>query len=112
MRTALPIAEAMLTLRRSEALAATPSAIDDTLALQLVRIRQGRLRFDHERLARFLAAEHLVLSAADGAALAQLINQPAHRDLRHDALLAKCALTPHRSETHSPPRCRGPRTAI
>ena len=63
MRTALPIAGAMLTLRRCEALAATPSAIDDTLASQLVRIHQGRLRFDHERLARFLTAEHLVLSA-------------------------------------------------
>ena len=87
MRTALPIAGAMLTLRRCEALAATPSAIDDTLASQLVRIHQGRLRFDHERLARFLTTEHLVLSATDGIALAQLLNQPAHRDLRDYARL-------------------------
>jgi hypothetical protein len=86
VRTALPVAEAMLTLRRCEGLAATPSAIDDTLASQLVAVQQGRLRFDHERLARFLAAEHLVLVAADGAALAQLLNQPGHRDLRDYAL--------------------------
>ena len=38
VRTALPVAEAMLTLRRCKELAATPSAIDDTLASQLVRI--------------------------------------------------------------------------
>ena len=52
-----------------------------------MRIHQGRLRFDHERLARFLTAEHLVLSATHGIALAQLLNQPAHRDLRDYALL-------------------------
>ena len=68
VRTALPIAGTILTLSRCEALAATQ---------QLVRIHQGRLRFDHERLARFLTAEHLVLSATHGIALAQLPNQPA-----------------------------------
>ena len=52
-----------------------------------MRIHQGRLRFDHERLARFLTAEHLVLCATHGIALAQLLNQPAHRDLRDYALL-------------------------
>jgi hypothetical protein len=87
VRTALPIAEAMLTLRRCPPLATTPSAIDDTLASQLVRIHQGRVRFDHEQLGRFLAAEHLVLSAPDGAALAQLLDQPAHHDLQRYALL-------------------------
>ncbi|OBH60567.1 hypothetical protein A5687_19145 [Mycobacterium mantenii] len=86
VRTALPVAEAMLRLRRCEGLTATPSAIDDTLASQLVRVQQGRLRFDHERLARFLAAEHLVLAAADGPALARLLKQPGHRDLRDYAL--------------------------
>jgi hypothetical protein len=84
VRTALPVSAAMLALRRS--LASTPSAIDDILASRLVTIRQGLMRFDHERLSRFLAAEHLVLSAADGTALAQLLTQPAHRDLRDDAL--------------------------
>ena len=52
-----------------------------------MRIHQGRLRLDHERLARFLTAEHLVLSATHGIALAQLPNPPAHRDLRDYALL-------------------------
>ncbi len=87
VRTALPISEAMLTLRRCAPLAITPSAIDDTLASQLVAIHQARLRFDHEQLGRFLAAEHLVLSAPDGAALAQLLDQPAHHDLQDYALL-------------------------
>ncbi|WP_216854635.1 NERD domain-containing protein [Rhodococcus opacus] len=84
VRTALPVSEAMLALRRP--FAATPSAIDDTLASHLVSIRQGRLRFDHERLGRFLAAEHLVLTAGDGTALAQLLTEPTHRDLQDYAL--------------------------
>ena len=87
VRTALPISEAMLALRRCAPVATTPSAIDDTLASQLVTIHQGRLRFDHERLGRFLAAEHLVLSATDGTALAQMLTLPAHHDLQHYALL-------------------------
>ncbi|CDO91639.1 hypothetical protein AWC29_11430 [Mycobacterium triplex] len=87
VRTALPIAEVMTTLRRCEALATTPSAIDDTLASPLIRVYQARLRFDHEKLARFLTAEHLVLTAHDGAELAQLLTQPAHRDLRDHALM-------------------------
>ena len=84
VRTALPVSEAMLALRRP--FAATPSAIDDTLASQLVSIRQGRLRFDHERLGRFLAAEHLVLTDVDGTALAQMLTEPTHRDLQDYAL--------------------------
>ncbi|MHC6214752.1 NERD domain-containing protein [Rhodococcus ruber] len=87
VRTALPVPEAMLALRRCAPLAATPSAIDDTLASPLLSIRQGRLRFAHERLGRFLAAEHLVLFAADGTTLAQLLTAPAHQDLRDYALL-------------------------
>lgn len=87
VRTALPIAEAMTALHRYPALATTPSAIDDILDSPLVQIHQGRLRFDHENFARFLAAHHLVLTATDGAALAQLLNEPAHRDLRDHAIL-------------------------
>ncbi|MGB8403860.1 MAG: hypothetical protein WCE30_07320 [Mycobacterium sp.] len=87
VRTALPISEAMTSLRRCEALATTPSAIDDILASPVVRVRQGRLRFDHDKLARFLAAQHLVLTARDGVELAQLLTQPAHRDLRDHAIV-------------------------
>lgn len=87
VRTALPIAEAMTALRRCEALATTPSAIDDTLASPLVRVYQGRLRFGHEKQARFLAAQHLWLTAHDGAELAQLLTQPAHQDLRGHAIV-------------------------
>ncbi|MBS1691174.1 MAG: ATP-binding protein [Actinobacteria bacterium] len=87
VRTALPITEVMTALRRCQALATTPSAIDDTLASPLVRVHQGRLRFGHEKLARFLAAQHLVLTAQDGAELARLLTQPAHRDLRDHAIV-------------------------
>ena len=52
-----------------------------------MRIHQGRLRFDHERLARFLTAEHLVLCETPRHRPGQLLNQPAHRDLRDYALL-------------------------
>ena len=86
VRTAMPIAEAMLTLRRCPPLAATPSAIDDTLASPLVTLHQGRLRFVHESLGRFLAAEHLVLSTVDGTNLAQLLAQPTHHELQHYAI--------------------------
>lgn len=84
VRTALPVSEARFALRRP--FATTPSAIDDTLTSQLVSIHQGRLRFNHERLGRFLAAEHLVLTAVDGTELAQLLAEPTHRDLRDYAL--------------------------
>ena len=63
VRTALPIADAALALRRFPAMAAAPWVIDDVLDSQLVDTRQGRLRFQHERLSRFLAAEHLVITA-------------------------------------------------
>lgn len=87
VRTALPITEVMTTLRRCEALATTPSAIDDTLSCPLVRIHQNRLRFDHDKLARFLTAEHLVLHAHDGAELARSLAQPGHHDLRGHAIV-------------------------
>lgn len=86
VRTALPIADAELALRRYPALVNAPSAIDDVLNSQLVDARRGRLRFQHERLSRFLAAEHLVITATDRQALARLLAQPTHRDLRDDAL--------------------------
>lgn len=86
VRTALPIPDAELALRRFPPLASAPSAIDDVLNSQLVDARQGRLRFQHERLSRFLAAEHRVITAADGQALARLLAQPTQRDLRDDAL--------------------------
>src|SRR4029453_10661694 len=86
VRTALPVSEAMVTLHRSP-LGSTPSAIDDALASQMVSTHQGMLRFKHERLARFLAAHHLVLSSVDGEDLGRRLAQPGRRDLRTDALM-------------------------
>jgi hypothetical protein len=86
VRTALPVSEALVTLHRSP-LGSTPSAIDDTLASQLVSTHQGMLRFNHERLARFLAAQHLVLSSIDGKDLGRRLAQPSRHDLRTDAVM-------------------------
>lgn len=84
VRSALPAGEAALILRRRQDASV---AIDATLACPLVRTHQGLLRFSHERFARFLAAEDLVVAAPNGQALARLLSEPAHHDLRRDALL-------------------------
>lgn len=86
VRTAILATEAITALRRCEALSTTPSAIDDTLASPLLRIQQGRLRFVHDKIARFLTAQQLVLSARDGTELARLLTQPEHHDLRDHAI--------------------------
>jgi hypothetical protein len=44
-------------------------------------VGQGRVRFSHDLLARFLAADDLVHRADDGTALAELLDDPRHRDL-------------------------------
>jgi hypothetical protein len=84
VRSALPAGEAALILRRCQDMSA---AIDQTLDCPLVHIHQGLLRFSHERFARFLAAEDLVMAAPNGVALARLLDEPAHEDLRRYALL-------------------------
>lgn len=63
-----------------------PQIVDSTLACPLLVIRQGVIAFAHEHLARFLAAEALVLGAPDGTALARALSEPRHGELRQDAL--------------------------
>ncbi|WP_370500237.1 NERD domain-containing protein [Mycolicibacterium sp. jd] len=84
--TVLPVNEVMAMLRRCPPLTNTPTAVDEVLDSRLVSVHQGRLRFGHERQGRFLAAEHLVVSSPDGAALGQALAQPTHEDLRQYAL--------------------------
>lgn len=85
--TALPIREAEQILRRSPALMTAPSAIDTVLnECPLITNRQGYVRFAHDQLGRFLAAEHFVLAATDGVALAHILAQPTHHDLQETAL--------------------------
>ncbi|WP_123028718.1 nuclease-related domain-containing protein [Mycolicibacterium stellerae] len=84
--TVMPLNEVMAMLRRCPPLMNTPTALDEVLGCRLVAIHQGRLRFSHERQGRFLAAEQLVVSSQDGAALGQVLAQPAHEDLRQYAL--------------------------
>lgn len=86
--TAIPIREAEQILRRCPALVTAPSVIDTVLNdCPLITNRQGFVRFEHDQLGRFLAAEHFVLAATDGVALAQILAQPTHHDLQETALL-------------------------
>jgi hypothetical protein len=85
--SAITVAEAAAVLRRCPALMSAPAAIDDIMASRLIVVAQGRFRFKHERLARFLAAEALVVASADGAELGRVLAESVHRDLQDDALI-------------------------
>ena len=92
--TALPIREAEQILRRCPALMTAPAAIDAALnSCPLVTNQQGFVRFEHDLLGRFLAAEHFVLAAEDGTALGQILAQPTHHDLQETALLLETDAT-------------------
>ncbi len=92
--TALPIREAEQVLRRCPALMTAPAAIDAALnSCPLVTNQQGFVRFEHDLLGRFLAAEHFVLAAEDGTALGQILAQPTHHDLQETALLLETDAT-------------------
>jgi hypothetical protein len=64
----------------------TASQIDEVLDCPLLVVERHRVRFRHELLARFLAAEALVHAAADGAALGAALAAPANSHLQDDAL--------------------------
>ena len=87
VRTSLTIAEAIAVLQRRPAPGLSPAVIDEALACPLLVRRQARVSFAHELLARFLAAENLVVQSTDGAALGHALAPPHHRDLRVHALL-------------------------
>lgn len=86
LRGSLTITEIRALLHR-HADASTPAAgIDAVLNCSLLTLTQGRAAFTHERFARFLAAEHLVLHAGDTTALVAALRAFGHGDLPAHAI--------------------------
>lgn len=85
LRSSLPFLEAT-TVLHSRALRLTPSEVDGVLASALLDVGRQRIRFRHELLGQFLAAESLVCSAASGADLGRLLGAPANKMLASSAL--------------------------
>lgn len=83
LRSSLPVLEATSLLERE---GLTPQLIDDVFGNPLLLSNQGRVSFQHEVIARFLAAEALVREASTGSQLGQLLAQPHHRELCEYAL--------------------------
>ena len=81
LTSSLPISDVMVALERNAAHGFASIAIDEALENPLLVVGQGRVRFRHDLFARFLAADDLVHRADDGTALAELLDDPRHRDL-------------------------------
>lgn len=81
LRSSLTIAEATQRLERGQRPLAGED-IDGVLASPLLEVRQGRLSFTHEQIARFLTADKLVNEAPDVPTLVQWLTDPRHGDLR------------------------------
>lgn len=94
LRSSLPLLEA-LTLLNSQALGMTPREVDRVLACSLLEVRRQRIRFRHELLKQFLAAEGFVRSAASGADLGRQLAAPANKLLAGSALAIEA--DPHRT---------------
>ena len=60
--------------------------IRQALGCRLLAVDQGRVRFIHERFARFLAAEALLLRCGNGQATARALNEPRSAPIRKDAI--------------------------
>jgi hypothetical protein len=84
LRPSLPKPEVSRSLRRDhrvsvETLQALPGC-------PLLMVTHGRVAFRHERFERFLAAEGLLLSAADVGALGRTLNTPRCAEIRADVI--------------------------
>jgi hypothetical protein len=86
MRGSLTIAEVRLQLRRTTTSSGHVSDMDTVLSSPLLAATQGRVAFSHELLARFLAAEQLVLDAVDSRTLAEALRDVRRADLHIHAV--------------------------
>ena len=64
----------------------TPRQVDDVLECGLLSIEGHRVRFRHDLVGQFFAAEAVIHSATSGQALGQLLDVPANRVLTETAL--------------------------
>lgn len=85
LRSSLPLLEAT-TVLYSRAFGLTPSEVDRVLVCSLLDVGRQRIRFRHELLGQFLAAEDLVRSAASGSDLGRQLGAPANKTLASSAL--------------------------
>lgn len=86
LRTSMRTSDAIRLLGSRSGANLDPAIADAVLASKVLSSEQGRIRFTHEQLGRFLAAEHLVLSAPSTDELAASLLEPGHRDLAPLAL--------------------------
>lgn len=84
-RSSLATSEVRAALLRGS-ISGSTAALDALLSCPLLDVTQGRVRFRHERFARFLAAEDVVLTATTGNELGECLKHPSRQDLRVDAL--------------------------
>lgn len=84
LRLSLRAPDVVRTARRELELDAAD--IGQALDCRLLAVDQGRVRFIHERFARFLAAEALLLRCGHGQAAARALNQPRSAHIRKDAV--------------------------
>lgn len=82
LRLSLRTPDVVRTTRRE--LGVSPEEIDRAFECRLLVVAQGRLSFRHERFARFLAADALLLRCADGSAVARMLNEPRSAPIRGD----------------------------
>lgn len=85
LRSGVALREATAVLRAAP-VALAPDLVDDVLACRLLNVEGHRLRFRHELLGQFLAAEDVVHSAKSSAELAGALRSPANRVLAPTAL--------------------------
>ena len=85
LRTSLPRLDATSILN-SPTLDLTPRQVDEVLNCPLLAIESHRVRFRHDLIGQFFAAEDVVRSSTTGQSLGRLLGSPAHRMLTETAL--------------------------
>ncbi len=78
-KVSMTVTEALQHVRAAEGTSA--SAVDGLLASQLLSVASNRVRFRHDRLYRYLAAEALVTGSQDAADAADQLRDPRNADL-------------------------------
>ena len=82
LRTSLRLSDATSILGGAAGLGMVPDQIDAVLSAPLLVVNQGHVRFSHELLVRFLAAEAVVLGAISGTELVGMLATPHRKELR------------------------------
>lgn len=87
LRGSLTVPEVRALLHRAGLSSAPDADVDAVLNSPLLNPTQGRVSFTHELLARFLAAEQLVLSTGTAVELAERLRDPRQHDLRRHGVV-------------------------